>query len=107
MDNYWLAEFLVALENKLPQPEQEYADAMLGIVSRHGKLANGDGKGIWVGYVSPEENDNLEIGIKCSNCYFFESNNVCKIVATTIEPNGYCRLAAIPDGIVRKKTDDE
>lgn len=103
---YWLAEFLEELEKKLPPAEQEFADALLGIAKKYGKLANGDGNGIWVGYVPASENDNLAIGVKCSNCFFYESEKVCKIVAQEIEPNGYCRLAAMPDGVIKSMTDD-
>jgi hypothetical protein len=101
MTNNWLAEFLVALEKEMPQAEQEYVNAMIGIVGKYGKLANGDGNGIWVGYVEPTENDNLAMGIKCGNCAFYEGNGVCKIVAQKVEEDGYCRLAAIPDGVVK------
>jgi hypothetical protein len=97
----WLAEFMVAIENKLPPAEQEYVNAMIGIVGKYGKLSNGDGNGIWVGYVPGIENDNLPIGVKCGNCALYEGNGVCKIVAQTVEDNGYCRLAAIPDGVVK------
>jgi hypothetical protein len=110
MSGYWLADFLEALEKRLPPAEQEYADALLGIAAKYGKLANGDGNGIWVGYVPAVENDNLTIGVKCSNCYFYESEKVCKIVAQEIEPNGYCRLAAMPDGVIKSMNsgmDDE
>jgi len=103
----WLAEFMKLVEAKLPEPEQMYADSMLAIVSKYGKLADSDGKGIWVGYVEPEDNDNLEIGVKCGNCYFHETDNICRIVARPIDPNGYCRLAAIPDGIVRDTNPDD
>lgn len=101
----WLAEFLKEMEMKLPAPEQEYADSLLRIVKKYGKLANNDGKGIWVGYMDPEENDNASIGVKCSNCYFYNSGSVCKIVAQKIHPNGLCRLAAIPDGVVNKDSE--
>jgi len=101
MSSYWLAEFLKNLESSMPQPEKEYVDAMLSIVGRHGKLANNDGKGIWVGYVPGTENDNLPIGVKCGNCAFYNRDTECKIVAQPIEENGYCRLAAIPDGVVK------
>jgi len=103
----WLAEFMKLYEASLPEPELMYANSMLAIVAKYGKLADRDGKGIWVGYVESEDNDNLEIGVKCSNCYFYESENVCKIVARSIEPNGYCRLAAIPDGIVNSPSNDD
>jgi hypothetical protein len=107
----WLADFLKeienttvlkAKENELPEAEQEYADALLRIVAKYGKLANGDGNGIWVGYTPAKENDNKKIGVKCQNCYFYEGGNDCSIVAQAVEPGGLCRLAAIPDGIVRK-----
>jgi hypothetical protein len=101
MSNYWLAEFLKNLEMKVPPAEQEFADALIGIANKYGKLANDDGNGIWVGYVSPEENDNLSIGVKCGNCVLYEGNGVCKIVAQKVEDGGYCRLAAIADGAVK------
>jgi hypothetical protein len=100
-DSIWLAEFMKLVEATMPEPELMYANSMLAIVAKYGKLADNDGKGIWVGYVEPEDNDNLEIGVKCGNCYLHESDNVCKIVARPIEPDGYCRLAAIPDGVVK------
>jgi hypothetical protein len=106
--NYWLADFLSELENKemtnMPKPELEYANAMLAIVAKYGKLSNNDGKGIWVGYTPAEKNDNQEIGVMCANCYFSESENVCRIVAQEIEPGGLCRLAAIPDGLVKDRS---
>jgi len=51
MKDYWLAELLEEMEGKLPPAEQEYVNAMLGIVAKYGKLSNGDSNGIWVGYV--------------------------------------------------------
>lgn len=101
MKDYWLAEFLEKMEKGLPPAEQEYVNAMIAIVGKYGKLSNGDGNGIWVGYVSPTENDNLTMGIKCGNCAFYEGDGVCKIVAQKVEDDGYCRLAAIPAGLVK------
>lgn len=101
MIDTWLADFMEQLDRKLPPAEQEYANAMLNIVNKYGKLSNGDGNGIWVGYVPGIENDNLSIGVKCANCALYEGNGVCKIVAQTVEDNGYCRLAAIYDGVVK------
>ena len=66
------------MEMKVPPAEREFADALIGIANKYGKLANDDGNGIWVGYVSPEENDNLSIGVKCGNCVLYEGNCVCK-----------------------------
>jgi len=107
MQNYWLADLLQEMEKQLPPAEQEYVNAMIGIVARHGKLANNDGKGIWVGYVPPSENDNLSIGVKCGNCAFYQGGGVCKIVAQTVEEGGYCRLAAIPSGVVKGYNTDD
>lgn len=101
MNNYWLAEMLEEMENKLPPAEQEFANALMGIAKKYGKLSNGDGNGIWVGYVPASENENLSIGVKCGNCALYEGNGVCKIVAQQVEDGGYCRLAAIPDGVVK------
>jgi hypothetical protein len=101
MNKYWLAEMLEEMENKLPPAEQEFANALMGIAKKYGKLSNDDGNGIWVGYVPASENENLSIGVKCGNCALYEGNGVCKIVAQQVEDGGYCRLAAIPDGVVK------
>ena len=92
---------LEEMENKLPPAEQEFANALMGIAKKYGKLSNDDGNGIWVGYVPASENDNLSIGVKCGNCALYEGNGICKIVAQQVEDGGYCRLAAIPDGVVK------
>ena len=76
--------------------EKEFVSAMQSIVSKYGKLEDYDDKGIWVGYESRAKNENYSIGIRCENCAHYESEKVCKIVKTTIEPGGYCRFAAIP-----------
>jgi len=86
----------------LAPAEQEFADALVDISEKYGKLADRDRNGIWVGYVSAAENDNYNIGVMCANCYFHESEKVCRIVKQAIEPGGYCRLAAIPPGVVKK-----
>jgi len=107
MSIYWLAEFLEQEEHKMAPAEQEYVRALMGIVSRYGKLANSDGNGIWVGYRSAEENEDSGIGVKCENCAFYQGQGVCKIVAQTVEEEGLCRLAAIPDGVVKSSMKDE
>lgn len=101
MEKEWLDKLAVELMDTMPQPEKEFVRAMMDIVDRHGKLANNDGKGIWVGYIEADDNENADMGIKCMNCAHYESDSVCHIIAQSIEPNGLCRLAAIPDGIVR------
>ena len=107
MGIYWLAELLEQMDKKLAPAEAEYVNAMIGIVSKYGKLSNNDGNGIWVGYVPAIENDNLSMGVKCGNCAFYEGNGMCKIVAQTIEESGYCRLAAIWEGAVKGGSKDE
>lgn len=107
MKDYWLAEFLEKMENKLPPAEQEYANALNAIAKKYGKLSNDDGNGIWVGYVSAEENENMSIGVKCANCAFYQGNGVCKIVAQQVEDGGYCRLAAIYNGAVKSGKNNE
>jgi len=88
---------------KMAAAEREFADALLNIAKKYGKLSNNDGNGIWVGYVPEEENDNYDIGVRCENCVLHESENVCRVIKQRIEPGGYCRLAAIPDGVVNKE----
>lgn len=104
MSTYWLADILEKIELQevanMPLPELEFANSLLAIAAKYGKLSNDDGKGIWVGYIPAVENDNASIGVMCKNCYMRESENVCKIVAQEIELGGLCRLAAIPDGLV-------
>jgi hypothetical protein len=107
MKDYWLAELLEEMEHKLPAAEQEFANALMAIAKKYGKLSNGDGNGIWVGYVSASNNENLSIGVKCGNCALYQGNGVCKIVSQKVEDGGYCRLAAIPDGLVKPGRDDE
>jgi hypothetical protein len=117
MQNYWLSEQYKDNSNemahdtphKLPPAEQEFANALMAIAKKYGKLSNGDGNGIWVGYVDASENDNAEIGVMCSNCALYAGGGVCKIVKQKVQDGGYCRLAAIPDGIVdvSKKDDDD
>ena len=101
MENSWIDKLADETMASMPQPEKEFVQAMMDIVERHGKLANNDGKGIWVGYVEASENDVASRGIKCLNCAHYEGNGMCHIVVQTVEPEGLCRLAAIPDAIVR------
>ena len=87
---------------KLAPAEEDFVEALYEIVSEYGKLADNDGNGIWVGYVPASENKDKEIGVKCSNCAFYcKEMKGCHIVKQEIEPEGYCRLAAIGDGLVK------
>jgi hypothetical protein len=80
--------------------EQDLADALLEIVSKHGKF-DADNTGVWAGYDSAEKNaENAAIGVKCGNCVFWEAPNGCKVIQATTEEGGLCRFAILPDGSV-------
>jgi hypothetical protein len=85
----------------LPKAEQEYVTALRRIASKYGKLADQDENGIWVGYQAPEENEDAAIGVKCSNCAFYQGAGSCEIVAQRVQPEGKCRLMALPAGAVK------
>lgn len=87
---------------KLAPAEEDYVEAMLDIVKEYGKLSDNDGNGIWVGYVSAKNNKDAKMGVKCYNCAFYcPEMGDCHIVKQAIEPEGYCRLAAIGEGLVK------
>ena len=86
------------LYTQLSNEEKALADSLLALANKVGPLDKAPG--IWVGYESGPENENLSIGVKCGNCALHASENCCKIISQTIEPNGYCRFAVIPDGLV-------
>ena len=87
------------LYEQLTPDEKEFHDAMMMIVERHGKIDE-DGSGIWAGYNPPEKNPDSQFGVKCGNCSHFEGDNMCHIIALSVNENGICRFAAIPDGYV-------
>jgi hypothetical protein len=85
---------------KLAPAEAEYVESMFEIVEKYGKLADNDGNGIWVGYEPPAQNKKKSMGVKCSNCAFWcPKMKGCHIIAAKAEANGYCRLAAIGEGL--------
>lgn len=84
--------------------EQDLAKALLEIAEKHGKF-NEDRTGIWAGYTPADENEYKEIGVKCINCVLYEGPGVCKIIAQSIEDDGKCRFAVIPDGVVKVEDD--
>jgi|688.fasta_scaffold73131_5 hypothetical protein len=84
---------------KLAAEEAELADSLLKIAQKYGKF-NEDETGIWAGYIDARENEVAKIGVKCSNCALYEGNGSCKIIKQSVEPNGRCRFAVIPDGVV-------
>ena len=90
----------------LTPEEKAFHDALVGIAAQYGPFDLGTSS-IWVGYENSEENEDAEIGVKCSNCTMFNpENNGCAILSYLVDPEGKCRLAAIPDGIVVAKGED-
>lgn len=88
------------LYSQLTPEEKAFHDALLSIAEQYGPFDQGTSS-IWVGYEPGEENEDASIGVKCSNCSFFNpENNGCAILSYQVEANGKCRLAAIPDGYV-------
>lgn len=87
--------------------EKAYHDALVGVVNEFGPFDQGS-QSVWVGYEPANENEDAEIGVKCSNCAFFmPENNGCHILSYQVEPGGKCRLAAIPDGLVNVDSEQE
>ena len=84
---------------KVVDEERDLAEALIRITKRYGKF-NEDSTGVWAGYKSPAENPVAKIGVKCANCILYEGEGKCKIIAMAVEPEGKCRFAVIPDGVV-------
>ena len=45
--------------------------------------------------------------MKCANCVLYQGEGVCKIISQAVEPEGKCRFAIIPDGVVEEDEEDE
>lgn len=93
-------------KTNLNKEESDLRDALLKIVKRHGKFDE-TGDGIWAGYYPPEENSVAAIGVKCSNCVMYEGGTSCKIIKLPVHPEGKCRFAVIPDGVVKGSFNDK
>jgi hypothetical protein len=94
----------MSLEDLLTPDEKALHDALVSIANQYGKF-NEDSTGIWAGYESAEENDEKEIGVKCSNCALYMGGVECEILAFEVEAEGKCRFAVIPDGYVNVSGD--
>lgn len=91
------------LYDQLSDAEQMLADSLLKLATEAGPLDKAEG--IWVGYVSGNENENAVIGVKCGNCALHKSSVACAILEMPIEEEGACRFAVIPDGYVTAGSD--
>lgn len=89
----------------LAEEEAVLADMLVAIANKYGKF-NEDGTGIWAGYESAEDNDDAEIGVKCANCVLYQGDGVCKVIEQTVEDDGKCRFAIIPDGVVSMEEEE-
>ena len=76
------------------------AKAIYEVVQKHGKFDQ-DGDGVWAGYTPAEQNEDAAIGVKCSNCVFYQGGDQCAIIALPVEPEGKCRFAMLPEGAVK------
>lgn len=88
----------VASAGLVPE-ERDLAEALIEVVRKHGKF-NEDQMGVWAGYTPAADNDVAVIGVKCSNCVFYRGGNECEIISLDVEPEGKCRFAVIPEGVV-------
>jgi hypothetical protein len=84
----------------LTEEEKDLANALIIVVQKHGKF-NQDKTGVWAGYEEPSSNAEARIGVKCENCVLYEGADQCKIIALPVAPEGKCRFAVIPDGVVQ------
>jgi hypothetical protein len=87
-------------KNTLIPEEQALAESLVLIANRYGKFDE-DGDGIWAGYYPPAENKVKDIGVKCANCVLYMGAGQCRIILQPVEPEGKCRFAVIPEGVVR------
>lgn len=94
-----------SLYNQLSSDEKSLADSLIELTRKIGPLDKS--QGIWTGYEGAEKNLNKTIGVKCSNCALHVSDNVCSILDNSIEPEGACRFAVIPDGYVSAKVNQD
>lgn len=87
-------------EPVLNPAEQALKNSLLAIAAKYGTFDE-SGCGIWAGYEPAITNENQNIGVKCSNCALYAGGSKCKIISFDVEPNGKCRFAVIPDGVVK------
>lgn len=89
------------LYSLLKPAEAAFHDALISITEQYGPLDK-NSSGIWIGYETGEQNQDSGIGVKCSNCAFYDAESMgCHILSYKVEPEGNCRLAAIPDQMVQ------
>ena len=98
----------IRYENEQAQPtkpvldseESALAMALLEITKKYGKFDQ-DKDGVYAAYDPPSRNEVASIGVKCANCVFYKGGKSCEIIALDVEPEGKCRFAVIPNGVVK------
>jgi hypothetical protein len=94
------------LYDLLTDQEKAFHDSLVSIANNFGPFDQ-ESSGIWVGYESPEENEDATIGVKCQNCTLFMENGDCMILSYKVQPGAKCRLAVIPPNMVESSESDE
>jgi hypothetical protein len=87
------------LYDMLGPQEKAFHNALQSVVNQYGPYDQ-PGSGVWVGYVSANDNDKASKGIKCSNCSFYEGQGKCTLLSYLVQEEALCRLAAIPNHLV-------
>jgi hypothetical protein len=85
----------------LDPQETALAESLLSIAKKYGKFDH-EGDGVWAGYKPASQNNKKHIGVKCANCVMWQGGSNCKIIGLQVEPEGKCRFAVIPNGVVKK-----
>jgi hypothetical protein len=84
--------------NNLKGAEKTLAEALFSVFDEVGPFDETDG--IYVRFKSEQENEDSDKGVRCENCVYYASENVCQILSVEIEPGGICRFSVIPPGYV-------
>jgi hypothetical protein len=90
------------LYDKLPDDERKLADSLMDLYTEIGPFD--EAEGVWVGYMSAEDNPDNEIGVNCGNCVLHDTDKKCMVLSQEIEMGGMCRFAVIPPGYVQVRT---
>jgi hypothetical protein len=84
------------LYDMLTDQERAFHDSLTDIAKRFGPFDQ-PSSGIYVGYETPEENEDASIGVKCENCTLYMESGACMILSYKVQPGAKCRLAVIPE----------
>ena len=84
--------------DNLEGAEKVLAEALFDVFDEVGPFNDTDN--IWASFTPESENEDAKIGVRCDNCVFYASEDVCQIMSWDIEPGGICRFSVIPPGKV-------